>query len=140
MIRIRNAEVQDHRIRICGRHCFITDTPPELQAQIIICERWGRLTGIRFNTEKCKVLFLNVRLVQQTFNLSGKSIEIVTKTKYLGIIFSRSRLTTLYGKHIAKVLEKAGRRVNLTRLRRTLLYGLCWAPKGNSNAWSGRTV
>ena len=49
------------------------------------------------------------------FILSGKSLEIVTKIKYLGIIFSRSRLTTLFGKHMAKVLEKAETRVNLIR-------------------------
>ena len=79
---------------------LLADTPSKLQAEIIICERWGRRNGMTFNTDKCKVLALNVRMTGQEFNLSGKSLEIVTKIKYLGIIFSRSRLTTLFGKHI----------------------------------------
>ena len=49
------------------------------------------------------------------FKLSGKSIEIVKKIKYLGITLATSRLTTLYGKHFEKVVEKAEARLNLIR-------------------------
>ena len=70
---------------------------------------------MKFNTEKCKVLPLNVGMKGGTFTLAGRVIEKVTEIKYLGITFSRSRLTTLYGKHIAKVLEKAEARLNAIR-------------------------
>ena len=91
---------------------LMSDTPSKLQAQIDICETWSKLNGMKFNVDKCKVLPLNMGLKGLQFNLDGKSIEIVTKTKYLGVLLSRSRLTSLYGKHIKEVLEKAEVRVN----------------------------
>ena len=42
-------------------------------------------------------------------------METVSQIKYLGIIISRSRLTTLYGKHIENMLEKAETRINVIR-------------------------
>ena len=39
----------------------------------------------------------------------------MTKQKYLGVILSRSRLTSLYGPHITKVLEKAEAKANALR-------------------------
>ena len=94
---------------------LIADHPSKLQKQINICERWSRRNGMRFNTEKCKVLPLNVGMKGPSLTISGKSIEKVKSMTYLGITLSRSRLTTLYGKHVTKVLEKAEARANVIR-------------------------
>ena len=94
---------------------LLADSPSKLQAQINICERWSRRNGMSFNTTKCKILALNVGLKGLKFTVSGNSIETVTKIKYLGITLSRSRLTSLYGKHIGIVLEKAEARANAIR-------------------------
>ena len=68
-----------------------------------------------FNTKKCKVMVLNKGLKGLAFTLSGKRIEIVKEFKYLGVIMTTSRLTSLWRKHIAKVIEKAEARVNVIR-------------------------
>ena len=68
-----------------------------------------------FNIDKCKVLVLNAGLKGLTFNLFGQSMELVTETKYLGVLLTRSRQTSLYGKHISQILEKAEARVNAIR-------------------------
>ena len=70
---------------------------------------------MRFNIDKCKVLPLNVGLKGLAFKLGGTLLKIVQWARYLGIILSRRRLTTLYGNHIKKVLEKAEARVNAIR-------------------------
>ena len=103
---------------------LLADNPSKLQEQIDICEKWSSENGMRFNTEKCKVMALNVRQKGLAFHISGETIEVVQKKKYLGIIFSRSRQTTLYGKHITKVLERAEARVNLIRHTGFLKDGL----------------
>ena len=56
-------------------------------------------------------MILNARKKGLVFTLLGKSIEIVKEHKYLGITLSTSRLTSLYGKHIEQLLEKAEARV-----------------------------
>jgi len=94
---------------------LIADHSAKLQEQINICESWSRRNGMKFNTEKCNVLLLNVGLKGPSFSLHGKTFEKVKTFKYLGVILSRSRLTTLYEKHIKKVLEKAETRANVIR-------------------------
>ena len=94
---------------------LIAETPEKLQALVKICEEWSRKNGMKFSTEKCKVLALNVGPKGLAIKLSGKSMEAVSQLKYLGIIISRSRLTTLYGRHIEKMLEKAETRINVIR-------------------------
>ena len=96
---------------------LIADTPSKLQAQIDICVNWSKLNGMKFNDgkNKCMVIPLNTGLKGLQFNLDGKNIEVTTMTKYLGVRLSRSRLTSLYGKHIREVLEKAEVRVNAIR-------------------------
>ena len=42
-------------------------------------------------------------------------MKIATQVKYLGIILARTRLTSLYGKHMEQLLEKAEARVNAIR-------------------------
>ena len=61
------------------------------------------------------ILPLNTRLKGLQFTLDRVTIEVITETKYLGVLVSRSRLTSLYGKHIREVLEKAEERVNAIR-------------------------
>ena len=94
---------------------LIADTPSKLKAQIEICEKWSKRNGMKFNVDKCKVLALNVGQKGLSFEINGESIKLVSKTKYLGVLLSRSRLTSLYGKHIAKVIDKAETRANIIR-------------------------
>ena len=70
---------------------------------------------MRFNIDKCKVLPLNVELKGMVFRLGGEPLKTVTQARYLGIMLSRGRLTTLYGNHIKQVLEKAEVRANAIR-------------------------
>ena len=96
---------------------LLADTPTNLQALIDICVSWSKTNGMRFNAgkNKCIVLPLNIGLKGLAFNLDGVSIEIVSLTKYLGVLLSRSRLTSLYGKHLTEVLDKAEVRANVIR-------------------------
>ena len=96
---------------------LMADTASKLQALIDICVRWSKLNGMKFNAgkNKCMVLPLNTGLKGLQFNLDGENIEVITKTKYLGVLLSRSRLTSLYGKHIREILEKAEERVSVIR-------------------------
>ena len=94
---------------------LIADKPWKLQALIDICEKWSRQNKVQFNSDKCKVLALNVGLQGQVFHLMGKLLKLVQQAKYLGVILSRSRQTTLYSNHIARVLEKAETRANAIR-------------------------
>ena len=82
-----------------------------------MCVRWSKANGMKFNAgkNKCIVLPLNTGLKGLAFNLDGKRIEIVSIAKYLGVLLSRSRLTSLFGKHIVAVLEKAEVRANVIR-------------------------
>ena len=86
---------------------LIAESPDKLQILVKICEEWSSKNGMMFSTEKCKVLALNVGTKGLAIKLSGTNMEAVSQLKYLGIIISRSRLTTLYGKHIEKILEKS---------------------------------
>ena len=96
---------------------LLGDTPTNLQALIDICVSCSKTNGMRFNAgkNKCIVLPLNIGLKGLAFNLDGVSIEIVSLTKYLGVLLSRSRLTSLYGKHLTEVLDKAEVRANVIR-------------------------
>ena len=94
---------------------LIAERPEKLQELVKICEEWSRRNGMRFNIEKCKVLALKVGMRGLAIKLNGKIMEIVTQVKYLGITLSRTRLTTLYGKHMEQILEKAEVRVNAIR-------------------------
>ena len=96
---------------------LLADTPTNLQALIDMCVSWSKENGMKFNAgkKKCIVLPLNTGLKGLAFNLDGVNIEIVSRTKYLGVLLSRSRLTSLYGKHLADVLQKAEVRANVIR-------------------------
>ena len=86
---------------------LVAEKPEKLQGLVKICEDWSKQNGMKFHPDKCKVLAVNVGVKGIAIKLSGKRLEIVDKVKYLGITLSRSRLTTLYGKHMEKILEKA---------------------------------
>ena len=49
------------------------------------------------------------------FKLGQTRLENVKIYKYLGIVFSNIRLTSLYTQHFARVIEKAEKRVNCVR-------------------------
>ena len=94
---------------------LIADDPSKLQALLDICGTWSSQNEMPFNIKKCKVLVLNAALKGLSFKLTGAPLELVKETKYLGVIFSRSRLTSLYGSHLAKVIERAEVRANAIR-------------------------
>ena len=94
---------------------LVADRPEKLQALIVICGKWAEKNGMSFNISKCKAMVLNRSKKGLSFSLSGTEIEIVEKIKYLGVIWSRSRQTSLYSRHISKMLEKAETRINAIR-------------------------
>ena len=94
---------------------LLAEDPSKLQSLIDICESWSTQNGTRFNTDKCKVLPLNVGMKGLSFRLMGQKLKLVKKAKYLGITLSRSRLTSLYSSHIAKILEKAKSKASAIR-------------------------
>lgn len=56
---------------------LIADKPWKLQVLIDICEKWSRQSKVQFNSDKCKVLALNVGLKGQAFHLMGKLLKLV---------------------------------------------------------------
>ena len=94
---------------------LVADRPEKLQALIVICGKWAENNGMSFNISKCKAIVLNKSKKGLSFSLSDTEIEIVEKIKYLGVIWSRSRQTSLYSRHISKMLEKAETRINAIR-------------------------
>ena len=49
------------------------------------------------------------------FKLRQTSLEIVKLYKYLRVVLSSTRLTSLYTHHFARVIEKAEKRINCVR-------------------------
>ena len=88
----------------------------KLQSLIDICTQWSSNNGMAFNTSKCKIMILNtVYDESEAWNLLDNSLGIVDIYKYLGVIYSNSRLTSLYTCHMKKILEKAEERANCVR-------------------------
>ena len=94
---------------------LIADTPENLQKLIDICSKWSSDNGMSFNIAKCKILVLNKSKKGLSFNLGGTEIEKVNKIRYLGVIWSRSRQTSLYTSHINTMFDKAETKVNAIR-------------------------
>ena len=59
-----------------------------------------------FNYSKCKVFAVNCphQGSNLVFTINGVAIDVVKEYKYLGVIFSNRRLTTLYNKHFMEIL------------------------------------
>ena len=68
-----------------------------------------------FNIDKCKIMVLNRSVKGIEFKLGKKCLEIVKIYKYLGILFSITRLTSLYTQHFARLIEKVEKRINCVR-------------------------
>ena len=49
------------------------------------------------------------------FKLGDTILEKITKYKYLGVVLSNKRLTSLYTHHFKRVIEKAEKRLNFIR-------------------------
>ena len=94
---------------------LLTEEAEKLQVMIDICGKWAKENGINFNIGKCKVMVLNNGRKDMHFYLQGEPIEIVAEVKYLGILLSSTYQTTLYGRHITKVIEKAEKRASTLR-------------------------
>ena len=94
---------------------LISDNPEKLQKLIDICSLWATRNGMGFNTDKCKILTLNTKGKDLIFNLSSDYLEKVEMIKYLGVVFSNVRLTSLYTRHFKRVIDKAEKRINCIR-------------------------
>ena len=94
---------------------LISDNPSNLQKLIDMCGAWSTKNGMKFNTDKCKVMTLNLRKSPVCFYLQGKKLSFVNEYKYLGVTISNKRQTSLITHYISKVLEKAKERVNCIR-------------------------
>ena len=68
-----------------------------------------------FNNDKCKVMMLNSPRKDIKFMLGEAILEIITKYKYLGVVLSNKRLTSLYTHHFKLVIERAEKRLNCIR-------------------------
>ena len=94
---------------------LMADSPEKLQALIDITGNWSIRNHMSFNKKKCKVLVLNAPKKDLNFTLFGTSLALVNKITYLGVRFSRSRLTSLYTSHFREVIGKAETRLNTIR-------------------------
>ena len=94
---------------------LITDCPEKMQKLLNICNNWCSKNGMSFNISKCKIMVLNKSAMGVEFKLGQKSLEIVKIYKYLGVVFSSTRLTSLYTQHFVRVIEKAEKRFNCVR-------------------------
>ena len=74
--------------------------------------------------DKCKIMTLNLRKPNVGFILLGKELEVVCEYKYLGVIISNKRQTSLITHHISSILKKAERRVNSIRHLGFQSYGV----------------
>ena len=94
---------------------LIADSPKKLQCLLDICFNWCSRNGMAFNNDKCKVMMLNSPRKDIKFMLGEAILEIITKYKYLGVVLSNKRLTSLYTHHFKLVIERAEKRLNCIR-------------------------
>ena len=94
---------------------LISDNPENLQKSIDMCSLWATKNCMAFNKDKCKILTLNTKGKDMIFSLSSNILDKVETFKYLGVVFSNVRLTSLYTRHFKRVLEKAEKRINCIR-------------------------
>ena len=94
---------------------LIADCPNKLQGLLDICNDWCRRNGMAFNNDKCTVLPLNTPAKNVNFKLGESHLKKVKIYKYLGVVFSNIRLTSLYTRHFKSVIEKAEKRINCVR-------------------------
>ena len=94
---------------------LVSDNPKKLQKMIDICSLWASRNGMAFNTDKCKILTLNTKGKDLIFNLSSHILEKVEIIKYLGVVFSNIRQTSLYTRHFKRIIDKAQKRINCIR-------------------------
>ena len=66
-----------------------------MQKLLDICNDWCTENGMSFNTDKCKIMVLNKTDTGVEFKLGQTRLENVKIYKYLGIVFSNIRLTSL---------------------------------------------
>ena len=94
---------------------LIADCPKKLQGLLDICYNWCSRNGMQFNNDKCKVMTLNSPRKDIDFRLGETILEKITKYKYLGVVLSNKRLTSLYTHHFKQVIERAEKRLNCIR-------------------------
>ena len=96
---------------------LISDSKQNMQKLLDICESWGTKNRMAFNMSKCKAMVFNrpPRTIFGLFKMRNQHIKVVKEFKYLGITLSTKRLTNLYTRHFAIVMEKAKRRLQCIR-------------------------
>ena len=86
---------------------LLADTPAQLQALIDICGIWSINNEMSFNNGNCKILVLNASKKNLSFTLLGEEMEIFNTVRYLGVMLSRCRQTSLNNAHIRQMIAKA---------------------------------
>ena len=94
---------------------LIADTPENVQKLLDICSNWAKRNGMSYNTDKCKVMLLNVHDKNCLFSLDKKELEIVKIYKYLGLVICNTRKTSLFTRHVSLAIKKAEKRINCIR-------------------------
>ena len=88
----------------------------ELQKQINAISKWCNKWGFKINEDKTVVMIFTRKSVTKYSNLgikiNGKTLNIVDKVKFLGLIFD-SRLT--WKEHIQHLVNKSKAKINLLR-------------------------
>ena len=88
-------------IKICRRYHSNGRQPGEITSSHRYHWKLEHKKSHVFQQKKCKVLVLNAPKKDLNFTLTlfGTSLALVNKITYLGVCFSRSRLTSLYTSH-----------------------------------------
>ena len=73
----------------CDDLCLFSCSAVELKQLLIICERFARKWGIKFNASKCNFIVFGTRKYDNSiFLLNNIQINYIDKFKYLGSTFS----------------------------------------------------
>lgn len=86
---------------------ILTHSENDLKRSIHEVEKISKEYGLKLNRNKCKIMIINGK--KEIKDIEG--IEVVSETKYLGVIVENTR--TCFKKQKDKVLEKAKRMNNL---------------------------
>lgn len=112
--------VVSSKVRLFADDCLIykeinnCNDQKALQNDLNSLECWGNQWGMRFNAAKCNIMRVSRKRspLLYSYSLTGKVLEEVTDTKYLGITFSDN---LDWSKHITITSTKANARLSFLR-------------------------
>ena len=84
----------------------------ELQDHLDALARWEQRLGMKFHSDKCKVLSISLSITPIKFQypLHGHKLEHVTTMKYLGVNFDKK---VTWDEHISNIVSKANKTTGL---------------------------